>query len=635
MDIIPYPGLRSFHHKESVLFFGREQHTELLLQKLSHSRFVSIVGPSGCGKSSLAQAGLTAALKERDRSDSETNWWVGMMRPGRHPMPNLAEALQRKSLLEEDHAKALEEEVIINQRVLTCFRRSSLGLVEVLRKNPLPKNTNLLLLVDQFEDVFRFYKQTTHAEMKAFVALLLASVQQDEFPIHVAIVIRSDYIGDCMVFRGLPEMMNESQFIVPLLTHEQQKKAIIEPAGMFGGEVEPHLVERLLEEMEGEPDQLPLLQHCLMRLWLRAKTRADNTDKNQNSPRTASVHGKKILMTLDDYATVGGFKNALSNHADETFWKLDGHQQQIAEHMFRRLGDWHTDNRYLSTSTRMSEIASIAEVLVSDVIKIVEIFRHPERHFLSPIAQVPLSSDSFISISHESLIRQWPQLKKWIEQETRSAAIYRHLEHTAHLWQQGKAALWLSPDLEHTLEWEKQEKPTEGWAKRYGRDFELAMKFLRASERKKILKRRLIGVLIPVGLLITVGFATWGVWDRIEITRVGQSIRIIKPSKETFHIRQVILEDAQGLIIAPLHQRYLVKPREKLIIQVGIDNPSDQKFQIEYYQFLEDRTQAEAVYFAPNMPGNHDIIVVRTIEPVTGEILDQYVAHIKIVDIIQ
>ena len=111
-------------------------------------------------------------------------------------------------------------------------------------------------------------------EADAFVALLLAASQQREQPVYVVITMRSDFIGDCTRFAGLPEVVNEAQFLTPRMTREQSRQAIEGPAEVFGGVVEPALVNRLLNDMGTDPDQLPLMQHALMRMWTRASEAA-------------------------------------------------------------------------------------------------------------------------------------------------------------------------------------------------------------------------------------------------------------------------------------------------------------------------------------------------------------------------
>ncbi len=559
MSDIPYPGLRPFTRKESDIFFGREEHTDQLLEKLSHTRFISVVGLSGCGKSSLVRAGMIAALESGHMASAGTYWRVAAMRPGNRPLRNLATALLtalksfkftdqafvklRKESIPEDILAKLEslnnqEEIpeeefvtvleavigkeqtvrykalILKHAVsLAAWHGSSetpeaetapdveqlsqfiashgpLGLVEVLRKTPFPRRTNVLILVDQFEEIFRYHRQGGRNEAETFVALLLTSVEQREAPVYVVTTMRSDFIGDCALFRGLPEMMNAAQFLAPRLTHKQRRKAIIRPARVFGGTLEPRLVNRLLNEMGTDPDQLPVLQHCLMRLWLRAKPGADSIEKETKliTGEPSGIDG--VTMTLEGYEAVGGLENALSNHADEAFAELDEKGQWVAEIMFRRLSERGADLRDTRHPVPLREVVTVADVSTSEAAEVVEVFRRPDRCLLTPTAGIPLESDSMLDISHESLIRQWRRMNEWVEQEAESAETYQRLEKTALRWKQGKAALWSTPDLDVALKWKEQEKPTAEWAHRYGKNFELAMEFLDASAQAQEKKCR-------------------------------------------------------------------------------------------------------------------------------------------------
>jgi hypothetical protein len=149
------------------------------------------------------------------------------------------------------------------------LRRGPLGLVEVVDESLLGPETNLLVLVDQFEELFRYRSKGNVDEAEAFVALLLASCAQRDVPIYIVITMRSDFLGDSALFRGLPETINDSQYLTPRLTREQIRAAIVGPAKVFSGDVEPALVNRLVNDVGPDSDQLPLLQHALMRMWER------------------------------------------------------------------------------------------------------------------------------------------------------------------------------------------------------------------------------------------------------------------------------------------------------------------------------------------------------------------------------
>ena len=459
----PYPGLRPFRREEIDIFFGREEQVDQLLGKLEHSRFLAVVGSSGCGKSSLVRAGMIGALETGFMASAGVHWRVAEMRPGNRPLRNLAEALLTESALKHERGGDVDAAAFLH----ADLRRGPLGLVEVLSETPLPERTNLLVLVDQFEEIFRYRQEGSSDEADAFVALLLATAAQREVPVYVVITMRSDYLGDCALFYGLPEAINESQFLTPRLTREQQRDAILGPAAVFGGTVEPALVNRLLNDMGPDPDQLPLMQHVLMRMWPRT---SDDTEA--------------VNLTLEHYTKVGGLAEALSRHADKAFKELDKEQQHIAEVLFRCLSERGADQRDTRRPVEMKAVAEVAEVSVEDVVKVVEVFRRPGRNFITPPVGTALYPDTFLDISHESLIRQWDRLNRWVEQESASAETYRRLEQTACLWKTGQAALWITPDLENALKWREDEKPIPAWAERYGNHFEIAMEFLDASEQK-------------------------------------------------------------------------------------------------------------------------------------------------------
>jgi hypothetical protein len=478
----PYPGLRPFHRDETDIFFGREEQTDQLLEKLSESHFLSVIGASGCGKSSLVKAGLIGSLEAGFMAEAGARWQFAVLRPGSHPLKRLA-----KAVLTAMDSKEPEEEVLAY--VCATLRRGPLGLVEVLQEKPLPEKTNLLVLVDQFEEIFRFRKEGHFDEADAFVSLLIGSARQSEFPIYVVITMRSDFLGECAIFEELPKVINESQFLTPRLTREQSRAAIEGPARVFGGHVEARLVNNLLNDMGNDPDQLPLLQHLLMRIW---------TKKQAESGGAAP---EDIVLTPEDYKAAGGFKNSLSNHANETFDQLTPEQKKIAETIFRCLSERSIGKKDTRRPTPLEEISSVAghfeenvsseqkEKNQESVKQVIDIFRQPECSFLTPVYTENLYPETMIDIGHESLIRQWDRMNNWVDQEAKSADQYLFLEKTAKRWKEEEASLWDTPDLEYAREWKKREQPTKDWAKRYGEDFELAMKFLEESEEKQ--KQRL------------------------------------------------------------------------------------------------------------------------------------------------
>jgi len=459
---IPYPGLRSFRYDESDIFFGREAQTDQLLSRLADNRFLAVTGPSGCGKSSLVKAGMIPALRAGFMAEAGSRWRICELRPGDRPLGRLAQALASPDILGGDRTD--DESVAFTEATL---RRGPLGLIEIVRGAEALKDTTLLVMIDQFEEIFRYRERIAVDEADAFVALLLASARQSEVPIYVIITMRSDYLGECAVFHGLPEAVSDSQYLTPRLTREDLELAIAGPARVFGEEVEPKLLNRLINDFGTDPDQLPLLQHALARLW-----------------SLCAASAKPPVLTVEEYEAIGGLAAALSNHGDEVLAELMPEQQRIAEIMFRRLSGTENGKRDVRAPARVDEIAKIAAVDPGAVIAVADAFRRADRCFLA-VPEGELDEHTLLDLSHESLIRQWRRLSGWVTDEAKSAEMYRRLRDWALRWEQGNAELWRGPDLASAIAWRQREALSEAWAERYGdRDqFDLAMKFLDASEQ--------------------------------------------------------------------------------------------------------------------------------------------------------
>lgn len=486
IPINPFPGLRPFEFDESHLFFGREGQSEQLIDKLGRTRFLAVVGTSGSGKSSLVRAGLLPAVLGGFMTSAGSDWRIAIMRPGNDPIGNLARALNATDVFGSEIAENAALQTALAEATL---RRGGRGLVDTVRQSVVAENENLLVVVDQFEELFRFARvaegEQYQNEAAAFVKLLLEASREREIPIYVVLTMRSDYLGDCSQFWDLPEAINESQYLIPRLTRDQLREAISGPVAVGEGKITPRLVNRLLNDVGDDQDQLPVLQHLLMRVWDESKEKQLEVDvKDQNATARSphkEVHKGEVL-DLCCYDAVGGMAKALSLHADEAFNELpDERHREGAEKLFKGLTEKGPDNREIRRPVTLGEICAMTGAIMTEAVTVIDTFRQPGRSFLMPPTSVALNSESLIDISHESLIRGWTRLKSWVEEEARSARIYHRLAETAVLHKEGGAGLWRDPDLQVALTWRDESRPNEVWAKRYHPEFGLAISFLDES----------------------------------------------------------------------------------------------------------------------------------------------------------
>ncbi|MDQ3013568.1 MAG: ATP-binding protein, partial [Acidobacteriota bacterium] len=426
----PFVGLRPFKTEESQLFFGRDEQIIDLLSQLHRTRFLAVVGSSGCGKSSLIRAGLIPKLKAGFLVEDRDLWLTATMKPGDAPLRNLAAALLEAtggggSGQESDQGSDQEIDALTKQLRQFGAEAVTMRLTPVLSDS----SSNLLLLIDQFEEIFRFGVESNDAEKREeaedFIALMLELADQKQLPIYVVLTMRSDFLGDCDNFYGLPEAMNRSQYLVPRPTRQQRQQAIEGPIRLFGAQITPRLLDRVLNDVGDKSDQLPVMQHALMRTWEWwefecAKARR----KDEENPQSAIRNPQSLLVDVQHYKDAGTITDALSKDADAALKGLSDDELKITERMFQALTDTDENNRRIRRPAHLTEICAITEADPEKVRAIIERFTTNGRSFLT-VSEGSEAGDPLIDISHESLIRQWKRLGEWIDAENTSREIYK------------------------------------------------------------------------------------------------------------------------------------------------------------------------------------------------------------------
>jgi tetratricopeptide (TPR) repeat protein len=460
----PYPGLRPFEPEDAGHFFGRDRQVDELLLRLRDHRFLAVLGLSGSGKSSLVRAGLIPALKAGHLVSSGARWRIALFRPGSQPMDSLAAALDGALGVQTDRAAHL------------CKSTNALLLNTRSGREP---DECLLVVVDQFEDIFRV--ASSH-DATRFIDLLLA-VEQDlspSFRVYVVLTMRTDRLGECAEFEGLPEALNRSQYLVPRLTGDELREAIEGPAALTDTAIAPELVQRLVIEAAEGRDQLPLLQHLLMTLWEGRETGRDGG----------------ALISHAQYERVRSAADALNEHADQVLAELPADRQGLASGIFRALTDVR-EGRDRRRPLRLSKLTEVSGASPEEVRAAVEHF-YVASFLTSP--DRGRTEDWEVDITHESLIRQWKKLSAWVAEEAKDAEDYRYFAQRA----QRHAGALTPTDLALARKWVAKNHNA-AWAARYGGDFEQTIDYIRQSR----LNRAVLGGFILLALALIVGLAIY------------------------------------------------------------------------------------------------------------------------------
>ena len=413
-DVCPYRGLAAFDEDDVEFFFGREAEIQRLLEKLKASTFLAVVGPSGSGKSSLTRAGLVPAIRGGALPDSET-WAIPIFCPGAHPLDRLAGHLARE--IPDLVAHEVRDELAADPRTLRLLLA---GRPEHDRK--------VMGVVDQFEEVFTLC--TDEHERRMFVLNILHASSADG-PGIVVLTMRADFYPRCAAYPELAQQLSAHQFLVGPMDDTQLRQVIEEPARQVGMRFEPGLVDTILDDVRRESNALPLLQHALLELW---KRRLGDT------------------LTLEGYHDSGGVTGALARRADAVWADLSPAEQQTARRVMLRLtqpGEGTEDTRRRAPE---SELVSNADAAAS-VERVVQALTDAR------LLTANIEADTgrrLIDVTHEALIRGWPQLRHWIDEDREGLREHQRLAEAAREWRdldRDAGALYRGARLAAAREW--------------------------------------------------------------------------------------------------------------------------------------------------------------------------------------
>jgi WD40 repeat protein len=444
----PYRGLQYFDVGDADLFFGRELLTAKLVGRLlsrgageqgsrgdvtlapllpiSPARFLAVVGASGSGKSSVVRAGLVPALQGAEGS---SHWLIHIITPTAHPLEALAASLTRDS-----------ESVTATTTLIDDMSRESRSLHVFVRKLlaqaptpspalPLRGGGRFLLIVDQFEELFTLCRHED--ERRAFVDNLLTAVDPETAgPTLVVLTLRADFYAHCAQYDNLREALARQQEYIGPMSLEELRQAIELPAQRAGYEFEPGLIELILRDVGDEPGALPLLSHALLETWRRRQGR---------------------LLTLAGYDDAGGVRRAIARTADIVFNQhLTPEQQPIARNIFLRLtelGEGAQDTRRRATLAELSP-------------------RPEEQAIIEPVLQILVAArlvttdQGTAEVAHEALIREWPALRQWLNDNREELRLHRQLSEAMKEWQRlnrDPGMLYRGAKLAQAGEWAEQQ----------------------------------------------------------------------------------------------------------------------------------------------------------------------------------
>jgi WD40 repeat protein/DNA-binding SARP family transcriptional activator len=446
--ICPFRGLAPFDAAHAEYFFGRERLVAELVARLVGSTLLAVVGPSGSGKSSAVRAGLLPALADGVVPGSE-RWRRAVMRPGERPLAELSRTIARAvpEAGREDAAPWVADAL-----------------------DRLPAGERLVLCVDQFEEAFVACRD--EAEREAFLDALVEGAADPDERLVVVLAIRADFYGRCAEHAELSTLVSANQVLVGPMRRDELRRAIELPARRAGLRVERRLVSALVGDIGGEPGGLPLLSAALLELWQRRDGRT---------------------LRHRAYERTGGVEGAVARLAEDAYQRLSEAERRRARPMLLRLaGDDEEAEAFVRRRVPLDEL---------------ELERDPDAaRALAVLTESRLLTvdEGAVEVAHEALLREWPRLRAWLEQDAEGRRLHHHLIGAAREWRDSgrdPAELYRGARLAAALDWATEHDPELNELEREFLDESRAASE-RAAERQRRANRRLRALLAGVGVLL-------------------------------------------------------------------------------------------------------------------------------------
>ncbi len=395
----PYAGLSSFQEEDASRFFGRNREVAAMSQRLRERPIMAVVGPSGVGKSSFLRAGVVPALK-----NSGENWDISVIRPGRQPLMALAGLLMHAA----NTSTNIEDEIQHQHELAKRLAKEPGYLGTAMRRQARREKKNILLFIDQFEELYTLVDDAE--ERLAFTACLSATADDATAPVRVVVSIRSDFLDRCVEDAHFMNELSQGLFFITAPTRDGMRDALVQPAEMAGYKFESeNIVNEMLDYLGQTSGALPLLQFTADKLW----SERDPTRK---------------LLTESSYRSLGGITGALASHADRILEQITGEQRNLVRALFLRLVTPERTRAIVSMDELREHVGKGKSQEVQTVIDLLVGAR------LLVVQTGGGGTGATVEIVHESLIRGWPQLAKWLDEGQDDAVFLEQLRNASRQW---------------------------------------------------------------------------------------------------------------------------------------------------------------------------------------------------------
>lgn len=563
-SLIPFPGCRSFYESEHSSFFGRIKQVDDVLLLLHKHKFIALTGQIGSGKSSFLQSGLIPALRKGHNGLAGKEWAICNTRPGLAPIKNLAYALSENNLLNPSIKSTPEQRLWIEK----SLKEGISGLESIYRRSEIFGKKNLIIIIDQFEDLFlrtdRFNKATVlNDETNQYINAITGANFAEDIAVYVIISLSAENIIDISPYRRLQDLMNEGQYLLPRISGVDVKRLIVNPLSGTNLSISQESMDSLLAQFGSDMRLLPNLQFLMFKIWTTFQY---------------STEGEVVIQP-EDLAEAGNLQHCFAVHLENHYNSLDTRQKVVFEKLFKAMLSDDSLGKFTQPQT-LTHLSSICEASDNEISFLLHDVFKGECNFLDILPpDVSLlhgnSADiyhrnSLIFLKNENIFLHWDRFRTWLEEEKESRDIYKRLITDQLRYSDGKTSLLRPPDLDFIWQWYQHNQPTKIWGEFLVPGYQNAIDYLilshstyknemvlkenaRKNEIKRYRRNMLIGIILAFVILTVVSSLYLNaVEERKEAERAKANLDMEKKRIEKLNLS---LQETQDSLNGTIVQR--------------------------------------------------------------------------------
>ena len=461
----PYKGLQAFQDSDERDFYGRDALIARLLDKVGKEHLVAVVGPSGSGKSSVVKAGLAAQL----RTDPGRRL-VTEMYPGAYPFEELESALLRVGVNRDS--------------VIADLVSDDRGLMRVVKQIVPAEDVELILVIDQFEELFSMGGDEEQRQL--FLDSLLVATEDPRSQLRVVLTMRADYYDRPLGYPAFGERFERGLISLTALADDELAAAIAQPAASVEVTFEQGLVPHIVADVSGQAGALPLLQFAMTTLF---------------EGRTSDV------LSFAEYLDGGGIFGSIGRRAEELWADLTDPQRHAVRQALLRMVAIDEGSADLRRRVRRADLRA-PDIDDAAMTHVLQLFG---AHRLVTFDRDPVTRGATVEVAHEALLREWPRLGTWLEGQRDELATRRQLAVAIAEWESADRDVSYLPTggrLARYSEWaESTELSLSEIERKYLDDGDDRER--RAEDQARLRRRRAGAALVAVASVLAViaGFA--------------------------------------------------------------------------------------------------------------------------------